>query len=211
MNIEYKKESILQLIFQLIENDYRKIHRTSFELIVTDYTFKVGGNLFLDDDDAVYNIKYKPSTNSMFFNKNDIQNVKQLNVQIQKFDVLNIEFNDLKIIITPATDTKYSLTSQQYTFKPHFFLKSISYDVITHTIVDRFEINFQKKLGNSSGYSKNYSISKLEYLTIFETYKRSLQEQLYKKEQAEIKLAQDEITQDIGKLMDTYKIPKFID
>ena len=69
MNIEYKKESILQLIFKVIENNLRICKLSKTNILVTDYKFKLGDNMFVDEDEesAWIKLKYKNPHREIFF------------------------------------------------------------------------------------------------------------------------------------------------
>lgn len=208
MNIEYKKESILQLIFKVIENNLHICKLSKTNILVTDYKFRLGENMFVDDDEETSVLKYKNPHRDIFFGNERNQTIFTVKNQTQDFAVLAAEIKNLKITVSPVTGTsKCSKTIHRNKFKPHFLFKSIPYEVIERNIISEYEIVFQK-IGNRR--SKNFTITELEYLTIIETYNRCVKEYELKREESEIQNVSREITHEITSLMDTLNIEKQI-
>lgn len=204
MNIEYTKDSILQLVNKLIEQDFRRCEITSISMLVTKFSYEYTNSRF-SVSEASHCERY------LYWNyivpSDSASLVRKDTDKYEDFEIMNIDFDQkLKIKICPIHETKSKKTSTPQLFRA-WFGKKYNYNLIERTLVRRYEVSFQK---TSSVRTKSFEISELEYLTIFENYRRVIAEYEKEKENRESLNSQNEINKEISTLMDYFKVEKQI-
>ena len=202
MNIEYTKETILNLISKIIQNDFKSCELKSESLIKKEYKFEYTSSRFM----------FSRNTNALYWNF-VIPSDASVKVEFLPSNELIIleylMFDNREIIISIKHKEEEkrikNIVSKQF---KSWYQKKYFYNLIESILVPQYEIVIERK---QTGRTQYIDISEIEYLNIIQSYHTAVEKYNFENEEKLIQENKRMIDHYLEKLMDKYNVEKQIE